>query len=613
MTAGLPSLPPCRLPWTTPKRPEAPALTADQRLVLSVGDALGHAVAIAHGLSAEAAKPTMLRWDRARDELRGEPPGPSARAPAGPTAAASRAAEVMPRSALPADVILPALLEGEANVVCDDPFALAEALCPDLFRPGRSDPAQRQAIHAELLDAAHRLAHPESQAAYEAAHADLAGAVHRVDQRLSRTRYLSGPAVAFEDVLLFTFAVRLDAVYFGLFKATVGLLADFPNLEAHARDLFEHPAFWDTTDFEAIKAQHYLTEPELHPKRIVPIGGVPDLDAPHDRRERFEAAREDEAGAGPDAAAEEDPTKDRGRGEWVRPRSELRSWIRPGGPFPPEAGRYHLYAPYNCPWSHRALLGRAVKGLDQVIDASIVYFRRDPNRGWQFNPAIPGCTEDRVHGYRYVTELYESVGSRERSVPVLWDTRTEQVVSNESADILRMLGEAFGALAARTIDLYPAQHRAEIDRINAVVYQRINNGAYKAGFARSQAAYERAAARYFRALDWVEDRLRGVDWLAGSAEATEADLRLFPTVFRHDAVYYARFGLNRKRIRDYPRLRQWLDRMLAVPGVREASDLDHARNGYFGRTGNGIVPAGPVPLGLSPKDFSPAAWRPEEA
>ena len=276
--------------------------------------------------------------------------------------------------------------------------------------------------------------------------------------------------------------------------------------------------------------------------------------------------------------------------------------------FPAEAGRYHLYAPYNCPWSHRALLGRSVKGLEEAIGVTIVYFRRHPEEGWQTNPKIPGCTEDPIGRHRFIREIYEAVGSEERSVPVLFDTETGTIVNNESAEILRMFGQAFDALATRDVDLYPAAHRDAIDRLNELVYQRINNGAYKAGFASSQHAYDRAFARYFSALEWLEESLEGRDFLVGTPHPTEADLRLFPTLFRHDAIYYARFRLNRARVRDYPRLASWLERMLAWPGVADASDLDHARNGYFGRTGNEIVPAGPVPLGLSPKDYPREVW-----
>ena len=403
--------------------------------------------------------------------------------------------------------------------------------------------------------------------------------------------------------LLFAFSVRLDPVYYELYKATVGLLGDFPRLRYHARDLYEEPSFYSSTDFDAIKTHHYVDEPVLNAKGIVPAGGIADLHGPHTRHLEFDDVD-------PTAHAQEQQGKPRTAGEWVRPLSKQRSWIRADGSseYPAEASRYHLYAPYNCPWSHRALLARAVKGLEDVVGASVVYFRRHPDRGWQFNPQIPGCTEDLAGGRKYVVELYESVGSSERSVPVLWDTKTNTIVSNESAEILRMFNDAFGDLARSKIDLYPDDYRAEIDRLGEFVYQRINNGAYKAGFSSSQLAYRRAFERYFRALDFLEERLGVCPWLAGTPEPSEADLRLFPTVFRHDAVYYSRFKLNLRRLSEYPRLSDWLKRFMAVPGVTAASNLDHARNGYFGRTGNEIVPAGPVPLGLSPKDFTREIW-----
>jgi putative glutathione S-transferase len=254
------------------------------------------------------------------------------------------------------------------------------------------------------------------------------------------------------------------------------------------------------------------------------------------------------------------------------------------------------------------LLARSVKGLDDVVGASVVYFRRDPDNGWQFNPAIPGCTPDLAEASRFVVDRYRDSGSDERSVPVLWDTKSKSIVNNESAEILRMFNGAFGDLARRDIDLYPEGFRTEIDRLNAAVYQRINNGAYKAGFASSQRAYERAFDRYFRAFRWIDGLLGERDWLAGTVQMSEADLRLFPTIFRHDEVYYSRFKLNAARLDAYPNLERWLDAIMGVPGVAEASSLDHARNGYFGRTGNEIVPAGPSPLGLSRKDFSDDVW-----
>lgn len=577
-----------RIPWSQPSRAQPPELGSEQIIALTVAEPWGHLLAIAHALASdEAGLPTLSRYERRAGQFVDGP---------------LRGTRWRELSESTGGAPLPLLLDAEGSrVLCDDPLAIAEALAPGLF--GGGGRARAEELREALIDPVYRLGRISDQADYEAAHGELAEIVASLDAELAKTRFLGGSEPSVADILLYTFSVRLDPVFYELYKATVGLLADFEALEAHARDLYERPAFYETTDFDLIKEHHYLVEPVTNPKKLIPAGGIPDLDAPHFRADQFAQRNNDEA-------VEEAQDKQRASGEWVRPHSEERRWIRADGEgaYPAEAGRYHLYAPYNCPWSHRTLLGRAVLGLEEVVGASIVYFRRDPERGWQFNPAIPGCTADLANGEDYVVALYESVGSEERSVPLLWDTQTDTIVSNESTDILRIFATEFGALAARDLDLYPSEHRAEIDRINAAVYQRINNGAYKAGFSGSQLAYERAFARYFRALDWLEDLLGERRWLAGSARPTEADLRLFPTVFRHDAVYYARFKLNLRRIADYPRLADWLDRMMQVPGVAAASNLDHARNGYFGRTGNEIVPAGPVPLGLSPRDFSRAVW-----
>lgn len=557
-----------RIPWVRPEHPSMPDLPSG-RLVIAAGDPWGQAVAIAHSMGGSQLDIEVC--GSAEDS------GPA--------------------------TMLPALIDGD-DVVCDDPVEIARYLAPDLFDDATV--SRLSDVRTELLDRVYELGEMTVQGRYEDAHHELKSSVERWDDRLGQVRFLGGAEPDLSDVVLFTFAIRLDPVFYELFKASIGLLADFERLQNHARDLWERPAFRESTDFAAIKREHYGFEPVTNPRGFVPLGGIPDLDAPHFRAEEFEQV-------GAQAGVEEDADKSRGDGEWVRGASELRSWIRneTDARFPAEAGRYHLYAPYNCPWSHRALLARAVKGLEDVVGASVVYFRRHPERGWQFNPAIPGCTEDLAEGRDFVAEHYESIGSDERSVPILWDTVEKTIVNNESAEILRIFNSAFGDLAERDIDLYPAPHRAEIDRLNNAVYHRINNGAYKAGFANSQAAYEHAYRRYFRALEWVEELLGRRRWLAGTDRPTEADLRLFPTIFRHDEVYYSRFKLNERRVSSLPRLSDWLDRMMDVPGVSEASNLDHARNGYFGRTGNEIVPAGPVPLGLSRSDFTDAIWLAE--
>ena len=565
----------------------APArLPEDAVLVVALGDTWGHALAAARALG----------------------PGTSALAPVRPgshvVAAGPFAGEAVPalyarsQPGFRGLATLPLVTGASGRIVTDDRDALPRLLAPEL---PLGDP-WLAFVSERLVDATWTLRRERDQERYQEAWKALRAALLEVEAHLAATRFLAGTeAPRFADLLLFAFLVRLDAVEYELSKANAFRLADLPALHAFARDLYERPELHETLDWEAIRRHPYGLEPELNPRGLVPRGGLPELDAPH-ARDLIAASVDREEGTG------EDPTKRRAGGEWVRPQSAHRTLIAEGTAHPPEPGRYHLYAPYNCPWSHRALLGRAVKGLEEVVGASVVYFRRDPDHGWQFNPRIPGCTPDLAEGERYLQALYTRVGSTERSAPVLWDTKAQAIVSNESADILRMFDGAFGDLATRDLVLVPPAHRAAIDRLNALVYQRINNGAYKAGFAKSQHAYARAFDRYFAMLDYLEATLAKQPWLVPSDAPTEADLRLFPTVYRHDPIYFTRFRLNLRRIADYPRLSDWLARMMQVPGVAEASNLDHARNGYFGRTGNGIVPYGPVPLTLSPADFSEAVW-----
>lgn len=520
-------------------------------LVVSLSDPLGHALAIAHAM---------------RDE---------------PNCDLERGAGV-PR------------LDGESDLL-----AILAIVAPDLTVDDAGfAPWSWLADVRALVKRAESFADEVDQASYEQAYAAWKLELEKIEAHLRTHRYLFGDQLTFADLLLYTFALRLDPVYARLFKANAYLLEDLPALHAFVRDLHERPAFHATLDWDAIVGEPTRSREVLAPRGIVSLGR-PDLHAPHFRHELSTRSSLD-------ASVEEDPDARRTRGEFVRGQSKHRRWIG-SDELPGEPGRYHLFAPYNCPWSHRALLARAVKGLEDVVGASIVCFRRHPERGWQFNPAIEGCTIDHVKGRRFVVEYYEDEGSTEKSVPILYDTVSETIVNNESAEILRMFDDAFGR-HAKPIRLYPKEHRAEIDRVNEQVYQRINNGAYKAGFAKSQLAYEQAYHRYFAALRWVDGLLADDDWLVGSDEPTEADLRLFPTVFRHDAVYWARFRLDAARIRDFPNLAGWLERMLDWPGVREASNLDHARNGYFGRSGNEIVPAAPEPLELSPKDYPRDVW-----
>lgn len=325
-------------------------------------------------------------------------------------------------------------------------------------------------------------------------------------------------------------------------------------------------------------------------------------------------------GSGDDASVEEDQqdaAARRARGEFVRGVSGFRHAI--GDPdFPAEPGRYHLFVALNCPWCHRVTLARGMLGLGESVTMDVAFPNRTgetdpagPNL-WEFAPdrvasltgaPLPECTAETGtgQGYRLVKEIYRAEGSEEQSVPILYDKQARRIVNNESADILRMLNTHAKVLGIDLPDeyrpdLYPdtADLRAEIDRLNDLIYGAINNGAYKAGFSSDQAVYAAAFDAYFDALDKLERRLSdGRPFLIGS-EFTEADLRLFPTLYRHDPVYYVRMKLNGARILDHPHLWRWLCRVHALPGVSESGSLIHCRQGYFGRSWNGVVPLGPV-------------------
>ena len=313
--------------------------------------------------------------------------------------------------------------------------------------------------------------------------------------------------------------------------------------------------------------------------------------------------------------SQSDAVRRRKKGEFVRGVSGFRSVL--GAPdFPAEPGRYHLFVALNCPWCHRVTLARNVLGLQGSITLDVVFPSRTgdddpvaPNL-WEFNPkriasltgaSLPECTPETAtgQGYRLVKQIYATEGSAEGSVPVLYDKKTKRIVNNESAEIIRMLNdqaEALGSSYADRPDLYPRNStlRDEIDTLNEEIYTNINNGAYKAGFSSDQAVYAAAFEAYFNMLSTLEMRLSTDNrpFLTGDT-FTEADLRLYPTLYRHDPVYYLRMKLNGARILEYPHLWRWLCRVYALKGVPESASLDHCRQGYFGRSWNNVVPLGP--------------------
>lgn len=287
----------------------------------------------------------------------------------------------------------------------------------------------------------------------------------------------------------------------------------------------------------------------------------------------------------------EDPGPDtQANGAFQRAKSTLRDWITAGGPFTPDAGRYHLYGAWNCPWAHRVLLTRAVLGLEATISVSIAKPRRT-DQGWVF--AAEGAYADPELGVASLHEVYARQSppyTGRITVPVLWDRQTCQIVSNESADMVRMLG-AFGGA-----DLYPEMLRPDIDAWNERIYSGLNNGVYRAGFARTQAAYEAGFLDVFATLDAMEAQLCQTRYLTGDT-FTEADLRAFPTLARFDVAYHYAFKCNLRKLVDYPNLWGYAREIFVMPGVAKTVQFEIYKQGYFSpseaRNPLGIVPLGP--------------------
>jgi putative glutathione S-transferase len=291
-------------------------------------------------------------------------------------------------------------------------------------------------------------------------------------------------------------------------------------------------------------------------------------------------------------------------GRFVRSESQFRNWITPDGAAGPtgkggfvaELGRYHLYISRACPWAHRTMIFRALKGVEGAISVSVTHWLM-AEQGWTFEPG-PGVIPDTVNDAGFLHEIYtraDPTYTGRVTVPVLWDKHQRTIVNNESADIIRMLNRAFDEVGARKGDYYPGDLQAEIDALNSWIYDTVNNGVYKAGFATTQLAYEEAVRPLFEALDWLEQRLSGRRFLCGDRQ-TEADWRLFTTLLRFDSVYVGHFKCNVRRIADYPNLWSYTRELYQTPGIRETVDFDHIKGHYY-QSHTTINPTGIVPIG----------------
>lgn len=296
-------------------------------------------------------------------------------------------------------------------------------------------------------------------------------------------------------------------------------------------------------------------------------------------------------------------------GRFQRSESAFRHWLTPHGEnspegqkgFPAVANRYHLYVAYACPWAHRTLIFRTLKDLEPLIDVSVVH----PDmreQGWSFNSNFTGTTGDKLYGSDFAYQLYtraQADYTGRVTVPILWDMQEQTLVSNESAEIIRMFNTAFNGVTGNTLDFYPEPLRNAIDKINTRVYETLNNGVYKAGFATTQNAYEEAVHPVFDTLDWLENLLKASQgpYLLGEM-LTEADWRLFTTLIRFDPVYVGHFKCNLRRLKDYPLLSAYTQYLYEHPGVSETVHFDHIKRHYYSShtsiNPHRIIPVGPI-------------------
>ena len=286
-------------------------------------------------------------------------------------------------------------------------------------------------------------------------------------------------------------------------------------------------------------------------------------------------------------------------GSFERQETTFRNWIEddPDARFQPEAGRYHLYVSYACPWAHRTLICRALLGLEDAISVDVVDPYRDRD-GWQFTPEKEGCTPDSQYDSDYLRELYQRADpdvTCRVTVPVLWDTEEETIVNNESREVMRMLSDEFDDVATRDVDLVPEGYREDVDRILDEIYEPVNNGVYRAGFARAQGPYDDAVTDLFDALDHWDETLASQRYLAGD-RLTEADVAMFTTLVRFDQVYHTHFKCNHRFVHQYDTLWSYLRDLYQTSGFGETVHMDHIKEHYY-TTHPSINPSGIIPLG----------------
>ena len=285
-------------------------------------------------------------------------------------------------------------------------------------------------------------------------------------------------------------------------------------------------------------------------------------------------------------------------GKFIRTEAQFRNFIELNGDFTPDSGRYHLYVSLACPWAHRTLIYRSLKGLEEHISVSVVNPYMLEN-GWTFEESFPGTTADHLFSREFLYQIYLQANSKYSgrvTVPVLWDKKNQTIVSNESSEIIRMFNKSFNELTGNALNFYPEQFQKKIDEINNFTYHKINNGVYKVGFATKQEVYEEELDNLFQSLDQIEEMLNQNTYLIAD-ELLECDLRLFPTLLRFDPVYVGHFKCNKKRIIDYPNISRYLQKIKTHPRIQPTINIDHIKTHYYGShptiNPNGIIPVGP--------------------
>ncbi|KAG0449355.1 hypothetical protein HPP92_027395 [Vanilla planifolia] len=439
------------------------------------------------------------------------------------------------------------------------------------------------------------------QEPYDEAVVQLYEALDKCEEILSKQRYICGNSLTEADIRLFVTLIRFDEVYAVHFKCNKKLIREYPNLFNYTKDVYQIPGISNTVNMEHIKKSYYGSHSTINP-----YGDSSSRLQPSSISARcFSLAKPTVSIMSRSALEELSAT-----GAFIRTPSSFRNFISKdrASHFPAESGRYHLYVSYACPWASRCLVYLKLKGLDKAISYTAVKAKwertkeTDEHFGWVF----PGsCTEeagaepDTLNGSQSIRQLYELASSNysgKYTVPVLWDKKLKTIVNNESAEIIRMFNTEFNEIAENSdLDLYPPHLQSLIDEVNEWVYDSINNGVYKCGFAKKQGPYDEAVVKLYEALDKCEEILSKQRYICGNY-LTEADIRLFVTLIRFDEVYTVHFKCNKKLLREYPNLFNYTKDIYQIPGISSTVNMNHIKKHYYGSHPT-INPSGVIPIG----------------